>query len=126
MAGRLSPGVLAMIQFPNALPLILALTSNPADLAQVSAFGIRAPQAGMTGRDRRQSFRALTRPPASIEERGAGAVHQRPAVRITGQNAPSDPKGGRNWQHISDDSTADELTLVICRQGGLCFQTPNF
>lgn len=36
-----------MIQFPNAHPLILALSSNP-DLAQVSASGIRASQAGLT------------------------------------------------------------------------------
>jgi len=37
-----------MIQFPNGLPLILALSSNPADLAQVSASGYAPPQAGLT------------------------------------------------------------------------------
>jgi hypothetical protein len=41
----------------SALPL--PLSSNPADLAQLSASGIRAPASRSDGRDRRQSLRVL-------------------------------------------------------------------
>jgi hypothetical protein len=48
-----------MFPLAKCLPLPLPLSSNPADLAQLSASGIRAPASRSDGRDRRQSLRVL-------------------------------------------------------------------
>ena len=72
------------------------------------------------GADRCRPFAALADQP------GARGEHQKPAVGVTGVECakPLHDRTGRNWQHISDNSAADELALVNGRQVGYVFKYP--